>query len=61
MVPKGIVPSVGSLGAALVSRLRRRRDTANVNGAVKEDLDAGQQAAKIDQAAKLDPHGETVR
>ena len=61
MVPKGIVPGVGSLGAALVSRLRRRRDTANVNAAVKEDLDAGPQAAKIDQAAKLDPHGETVR
>lgn len=61
MVPKGIVPSLGSLGAALVSRLRRQRDMANVNAAVKEDPDAGPQAAKIDQAAKLDPHGETVR
>ena len=65
MVPKGIVPSLGSLGAALVSRLRRQRDETGVNGTatatVKEDADAGPPAAKLDQAAKLDPHGETVR
>ncbi len=58
MVPKGIVPGLGSVGAALVGRLRRRRDTGRAGHATHDAHGERDTAAHTDS---IDRHGETVR
>lgn len=63
MVPQGIVPSVGSICASLVRRLRRKSLTnasVNTNASRRGAKDGDDHVPRPDEA-KIDPHGETVR
>jgi branched-chain amino acid transport system permease protein len=65
MVPKGIVPSVGSVCSALAARSRRKRNAGAGVGA-NADADADKRIAPEGRdartgGAKIDTPGETVR
>jgi ABC-type branched-subunit amino acid transport system permease subunit len=68
MVPKGIVPSLGSLGASLVARVRLRRqhlatEPGSGPGSRRQDEPhpTDKAATTPDHDARLDPHEETAR
>ena len=61
MVPRGIVPSIGSICALLTRRSRRKAYArSNINAEVSSRA-AQDEHDTPDDKAKVDPHGETVR